>query len=171
MFCGCYIIKLTFLPSFHQENKPIPYSLETLSRLRQAGHKIFFVSCRQTAIKHHTLDWLKKYGFWEIASGVLHRDEWKLHLDFKREITQKLKLDFFIDDSLDHARYIASSTTTVFLLKKPWNQNDALPHFVRVKNWPAILNYFKRLVEHANKPLHPLKLSQLLKPHDTRFYR
>lgn len=57
------------------------------------------------------------------------------HRVSKLSLAQKLELNRFSEDLLDHANPIAAAAIQVFLFDKSWNQDGAHETVIRVTNW------------------------------------
>lgn len=123
-----------------------------LELARLSDCRLPIVTSRPLLYKPKT-DSLIARTFHEISLPVYHAKDFHYGVNHtKAEICQSLKLDYYIEDCLAYAEDCAERGIHVFLLDKPWNQNDSLhPLITKVNNWQEILQHIKR--SESNAPL------------------
>lgn len=109
-----------------------PQAVETLTRLRESGYKVMFVTDRfwYEAIGADTKDWFQRHEvpYDELA---LVRSEEKAN--FIKESGKRVEL--FFEDRLDIAQALAPVVPVVYLFDFPWNRAQTAANVVRVSDW------------------------------------
>ena len=112
------------------EPEPVPGAVEYVNKLK-ARARLYLISARVAKLRHQTEQWLLKHGFKWDELILLGSHE-------KAETCHKLKLKYFIEDSLDNASQISSAGIPVILLDAPYNQGS-LPCLVsRCRTWQEV---------------------------------
>ncbi len=112
------------------EIKPYSFALDSLKMLHQAGHTIHIVSSRRENLHKVTEDWLREHGFIDYVH-LIHPRYSNLHgKDFKLKIAQDNKLTIAFDDTWDVSEALAGAGVRVFLIHKPWNQDEELTNMI-----------------------------------------
>ena len=117
--------------------KALPFNgaKETLSSLREAGHKIFFITSRPKENKQLTIKWLEKHNITFDELNVIGHDE------EKGVYGDKLDLDMFVDDLEKHLvsmfKHKKKWCKGLLLFSRPWNTENV--RFNRVNGWKEII--------------------------------
>ena len=123
-------------PDFQLEAEPFNGAKEALSLLKEAGHKIFFITSRPKINKPTTLRWLEKHDIPFDELNVIGHDE------EKGVYGHKLNLDMFVDDLEKHLISMLDHKKTwskgLLLFDRPWNTKDV--RFNRVGGWKEIID-------------------------------
>lgn len=109
---------------------------------------VFLVSKCSSNVQERTKNWLEQKNFFEITN--LRREN--IHFCLKREekkiISNKLNLNFFIDDRFTVLKHLANDKDKTLFLFKP--KKDELGLFLNeniklnlVHSWDEIINYLK----------------------------
>lgn len=122
--------------------KPVDGAVDAVNMLKQSN-KLIVITSRLDNLLEKTEKWLEKY-FSNTFSKVYHTyHSWMGAANKKKkvEICLDLKVDYFIEDSLDYARECAEKGVKVLLYDNPWNQCKELPeNIIRVQNWKEIVS-------------------------------
>lgn len=125
------------------QNMTIPMKNSPISilKLKQMGHKIYFISSRPIGNEEHTINWLRMYGF--PYDGVYHTG-----FNISKGIFGKdLNLDFFVDDSVNHLIDLFEIKNYwklgLVLLNKEWNIDSDISNFpiTRCNDWDDIIEH------------------------------
>jgi 5'(3')-deoxyribonucleotidase len=102
---------------------PFPDTVETLSRLHDAGHKIHIITNRSFGSRshHNTSDWLTQHG---IPYDTLA---------FSADKTI-MRVDLFIDDYEENFKDLWNAGIETYLFDRPWNRHvdTMMPRFLKV---------------------------------------
>lgn len=124
-------------PEFQIRAKPFNGARKALLLLKEAGHKIFFVTSRPKQNKFFTIDWLELNNIPFDSLSVIGHDE------EKGIYGQKLNLDMFVDDLENHLISMSVHKKVwkkgLLLFDRPWNTKNI--RFNRMKNWREIINH------------------------------
>jgi len=125
---------------------PVENSVSSIEKLSKEC-ELFIITARPKEEDKETREWIVKNfksNFKEIYSvGISHGGK---VFKNKGEFVQELGLNFFIEDMIKHAIDISKRNIKVFLLDKPWNQEENLPENIyRVKDWNEILQKIEYL--------------------------
>jgi uncharacterized HAD superfamily protein len=124
-------------PEFQFKADPFIGAKEALSSLKEAGHKIFFITSRPKPNKYFTFEWLEHH---DISFDELHLVG---HSEEKGTYGHKLNLDMFVDDLEKHLISMSAHKKIwkkgLLLFDRPWNVNNI--RFRRVKDWKEIIDY------------------------------
>ena len=122
------------------EPEPVPGAIEYVNKLK-ANSRLFIISARTEKLQHQTEEWLLRYGFQWDELILLGSHE-------KAETCHKLKINYFIEDSLYNAQQISSIGVHVFLMDAPYNQGR-LPRLVcRCHTWQEVYNLISNRSSH-----------------------
>lgn len=103
-------------------------ALETLQKLEQEGHEIFYITARNPEHCERTKKWMRDRGF------PIQDDHFFCGMkdDEKISIIQKLKLDYYFDDKPAVLETLLNIPTKVYAFDNPYNQHVKVP---RLKHW------------------------------------
>lgn len=123
---------------FFKRIKPIPFSVEAISKLSEKNHPSIITS-RPESVREETIEWTHKY-----FPGMFR--EFHFTNQFSNNGAKKNKSDFciengyslLIEDNASYANECARRGIDVFLMEQPWNRKTLHPKIVRVRNWNEI---------------------------------
>lgn len=122
-----------------------PEMLDILCKLEKR-YDLVVVTARQNEFADRTRAWLKQnfaYIFKDIHFvPVFHGERRKT----KAMICEEIGAKFLIDDNFEHCALAAEAGLQTLLFGDfGWNRNKELkPGMTRVRDWPAVLEYFER---------------------------
>lgn len=103
--------------------------------------RIYFITSRPLKTKEKTAQFIQRNlaetGAEVYHSGDFHSENGRT----KAEICRSLRIDEMVEDNLEYARQCSRYVGRVFLLNRPWNQENANLNgkILRVENWQEIL--------------------------------
>ncbi len=131
------LLKVVNSPELQLTAKPFDGAKEALLLLKEAGHKIFFITSRPETNTDSTLEWLKNNNIQFDSLEVIGRDKEKGFYG------NKLDLDMFVDDLEKHLVSMSNHkkewSKGLLLFDRPWNTKDT--SFNRVDGWKEIMDY------------------------------
>ncbi len=129
-----------FKTPYFKKIKPLPDSQKAINLLKEKN-ELYIITSRSKMISKETKIWIEKY-FPGAFKEIFFTDTWDkscLNKD-KDEVCNLLKVDIFIDDSLENALACFNEKRKVFLFESPSNKNKKVKKEIyRVKSWEEIL--------------------------------
>ncbi len=114
-----------------------------LDKLRNEGHRIFFITARWDSpifdIITETKTWLRK--------NQIEYDDLIVNAENKDVIAKERNIDVFIDDSLENCIAVSKKGIKTFLVDSIPNKNVESPEITRVFSWNEIyekINSYKK---------------------------
>lgn len=104
------------------------FALETLQKLADEGHEIYYITSRPKDRCEKTRKWMEQLGFPIISERFYcgMKDHEKV------EILKKLDLDVYVDDKMKVLDTLSDLKTKVIVKNQSYNQQIDLP---RLYNW------------------------------------
>jgi len=139
------IVKLVEEYDYRDGIRLVEGALESVRELSKE-HELLVLTARHPMFKEKTERYLEK-NFKGFFSDVLYTGEvFQKYGVRKADLCKKLGLDYIIEDNGVFSLECAEKGTCVFLLDKPWNQNNGEHEkIVRVNNWADILSKVKEM--------------------------
>ena len=125
-----YMIANAVDRAVYEVSEPFENSVEVLRELPL----VYFVTSRPENTRQRTLEQIKNI-LPDVPFVIFHKDD-------KTDTVDRLNLDYFFEDRLDHAERIRDNTRCKpVIYDRPWNQSSN--GFPKVKNWIEISNLIK----------------------------
>lgn len=118
------------VPNIYENVEPVVDSIDSVRFLRNAGHRVIFVTSFLPSIAGVKYQWLLNYGFIENKCDYVEAYDKGL-----------VKYDYLIDDN---PMNIINANGIGLIYNKPWNISFQNKH-IRVYNWKEIVQYFKEV--------------------------
>ena len=114
--------------------QPIPGAIETINRLKNNGHQIYFITSRSSKATHDTYEWMDAHGL-GIENIFFDRD--------KAWVAKRLGLDMFVDDNLSNLDAISERGIETICFDHPWNRTFGRRAHMRYHKWEDIYNHIE----------------------------
>jgi len=132
------LIKEFYFTEYFDNLDLIEDSVDSIYELSK-DYEIFFITSRHLDIKDKNENFLKKL-FPNLKYEVIYSGEFWQEAKPKSEICEDVGVSIMIEDNEIYALDCAKKGVKVFLLDKPWNQNqEEHENIVRVKDWKEIM--------------------------------
>lgn len=135
------ISKEDFFTEFHRFGRAAAYrtlpvlagTLDSLERIQNAGHEIFYITNRPEYSRQDTIDALKKHGFPSRKNLFYTKGS-------KSSLIEKLNINVFIEDAPHNIIDIAHNTKAyVYCVDYPYNRKVEHHNIERIKDWDDFL--------------------------------
>lgn len=134
-------------PDYYEKAKPFPHAIESLNELYELGIRQHIITGRILGpeVRRATLRWLAKYNvpfnsFHMLSSDIssfADKDAQR-----KQRIAKALGATIAVEDSPYNARRFAEVCKTVYLVRNPLNEHEAMPdNVIRVNDLRDMKNY------------------------------
>lgn len=129
---------------------PMAGAAETLRHLAET-YTLYIVTGRPDATGGATNAWVDKHlpGVFEkiVFTNFFKLNDSRGVLRTKADVCKELGASYLVDDHVHHIRNVADHGITGLLFGDlPWEQPDRLPpKAVKIRDWPALKNYFDNL--------------------------
>lgn len=111
---------------------PVKKSLEILKNLKNNGYELFIISRRNSDSQKSALNWLKKYN---VLPYIPLNNIFFVREDKEKEIiASKIKIDAFIDDSLDVLKELMS-VPKKFLFDNFKTHKNIPKNIIHINSW------------------------------------
>lgn len=149
---GERFIKQLYESNFIYENaKPIPGALETLTKWKKYGHKIWFITARpKDKLKPVTNLWFDNHNLSWAKRKIIFMESFSVDRSlFKKTVAEKHKLQVLIDDHAETLKNVnAPSIIKKIGLKYSWNENEDIGNnSILVDNWKEIDQIVEKLTK------------------------
>lgn len=142
-----------FLEEFFKSNShvdvlPVVGAMEAIQQL--SNYDLVAITIRPESWRLQTQEWLNKNFknvFLRLYMLGVEASSQGGTLQSKEDLSTKLGLDLFIEDSLSTSKKISGKGIPVILLDKPWNQGELPENVYRVKTWEDVIEQIKSLQE------------------------
>lgn len=110
---------------------PYPDAAETLQRLEEEGHEIYYITARPKEHGKRTMEWMIQTGFPVREDRFYYgmNDEDKVH------IIHELELDYYFDDKPAVLETLSGRPLNVFVKNQSYNRYLNIP---RINNWSEL---------------------------------
>lgn len=133
-----YVDSLATNHRFLSSITPYQEAINVIGKWQAKGWRIHYITARPAEVKKTTRTWLKKHGFWGKFTTLDMFPIGKTYerdVEYKKDLADKLGLDIFIEDASAVAK---NMKIPVFLLDRPWNQEELPGNVHRVSSWSDI---------------------------------
>jgi uncharacterized HAD superfamily protein len=125
--------------NIYLKDQLFPGVLEFISKLKDDGHNIFFITARSKDKEVFTKELFERYNI--IYENVYHLESYD-----KTMLSEELNIDFFFEDNVNNATNLLSvkSIKKIFLMKAPYNiqaLNDN-KQIIKFDDWHKIYEVF-----------------------------
>ncbi|WP_156291586.1 5' nucleotidase, NT5C type [Oceanobacillus salinisoli] len=119
---------------YYTDCPPFNGALETLQKLDQQGHEIYYITARPKEHGQRTREWLKEQGF------PVHDDRFFYGMkdDEKVHIIKELHLDYYVDDKPTVLQTLHNEKPMLLIKDQPYNQQ--MKDFTRIMDWNDFLH-------------------------------
>lgn len=111
---------------------PVEQAAEILNRFKEA-HEVLLITARPEQYRSITENWLR-------AHTIVYNDLIMTNFADKGCYCKTMKIDIFIEDSLENALSICQEGIPVILFDAPYNQGSLPEGIIRTKNWQEIFD-------------------------------
>ena len=117
------------------------FAAEVINKLREDGHKIYFITARWDMKKDNVEEITKKW----LKENNVEYDGLFLNANDKLTLAKENNIDIFIDDSFKNCKSIADNTKAkVYMMTSRVNGNLNDDKIKRVFSWPEIYDLISR---------------------------
>jgi uncharacterized protein len=112
---------------------PYPDAAETLQKLEQEGHEIYYITARPKEHGERTMEWMIQNGFPVRKDRFFYgmNDEDKVH------IIKDLELDYYFDDKPAVLETLRDRPLNVFARNQSYNRDLNIP---RINDWSELFD-------------------------------
>ena len=135
-----------YLSAEHALVSPIAGSIEAITHLSKS-YSLQIVTSRPDTVRTLTLEWLERHFpglFSDFHFTNIYAGDTGVKSKSKPEVCRDIGALIHIDDSLTHAKNVASAGIPVLLPDRPWNQGETPQDVTRVKTWDDIVSWVEK---------------------------
>lgn len=112
---------------------PYPDAVETLQKLGNEGHEIYYITARPKEHGERTMEWMIQQGF------PVHKDRFfcGMNDEDKVHIIKDLELDYYFDDKPAVLETLGDCRSQLFVKTQSYNQHLDIP---RIANWSELFD-------------------------------
>lgn len=120
---------------------PVDWVTWVVKKLKEDWHEVFVITAREVEWEEHTELWINKH-FWDIFESIHYIKKENIS---KWELAERLNLELFIDDSMEHCISIAEKWIKTLLFDIPSNRKhiNLSENIQRIHKMEEILNFVK----------------------------
>ena len=138
-----------------KECKMIEESNTVCQKLKERGHKIYFITARLTNIKNCPTEEITKQS---LKENHIPYDRLIINASDKLTVAKENGIEVFIEDSYDTCKELSENGIKSILMTTKMNQDIDQGSIVRVKNWKEIyeeiLNMLQKSIGTNNIPFY-----------------
>ncbi|MFS0690666.1 HAD family acid phosphatase [Sporosarcina sp. 179-K 8C2 HS] len=110
-----------------------PDAVETLQKLENDGHEIYYITARPKEHGERTMEWMIEQGF------PVHKDRffYGMNDEDKVHIIKELELDYYFDDKPAVLETLGDCKVNLFAKTQSYNQHLDIP---RIANWSELFD-------------------------------
>lgn len=110
-----------------------PDAVETLQRLENDGHEVYYITARPKKHGERTMEWMIEQGF------PVHKDRffYGMNDEDKVHIIKDLELDYYFDDKPAVLETLSDCQLNLYAKTQSYNQHLDIP---RIENWSDLFD-------------------------------
>ena len=121
-----------------------PGVIEFITKLKDEGHNIFFITARSKDKEVFTKELFERYNI--IYENVYHLESYD-----KTKLSEELNIDFFFEDNVNNATNLLTvkSIKKIFLMKAPYNIKELNDNenIIKFDDWNKIYEIFNKEIK------------------------
>ena len=134
----------TYYKNVLEECVPMPNAPETITKLKEEGNEISFITARLTQIKNCDTE---NITINTLKDNKIPYDKLIINASDKLKFCKENEIEIFIEDSYDTCKQLEESGIKTYLMTTKMNQNIDAGEIERVKDWNEIYQKVKSYIE------------------------
>lgn len=134
----------TYYKNVLEECVPMPNAPETITKLKEEGNEISFITARLTQIKNCDTE---SITINTLKDNKIPYDKLIINASDKLKFCKENGIEIFIEDSYDTCKQLEESGIKTYLMTTKMNQNIDAGEIERVKDWNEIYQKVKSYIE------------------------
>ena len=134
----------TFYKNVLEECVPMPNAPKVITKLKQEGNEISFVTARLLNIKNCNTEEITKKS---LKDNNIHYDSLVINISDKLKYCKQNAIEIFIEDSFDTCKQLEENGIKTFLMTTKMNQDLNEENIERVNNWDEIYQKINRYIK------------------------
>ena len=134
----------TYYKNVLEECVPMPNAPETITKLKEEGNEISFITARLTQIKNCDTE---NITIKTLKDNNIPYDKLIINASDKLKFCKENGIEIFIEDSYDTCRQLEENGIKTYLMTTKMNQNIDAVEIERVKDWNEIYQKVKSYIE------------------------
>lgn len=127
-----------------EECVPMPNAPETITKLKEEGNEISFITARLTQIKNCDTE---NITIKTLKDNKIPYDKLIINASDKLKFCKENGIEIFIEDSYDTCKQLEENGIKTYLMTTKMNQNIDAGEIERVKDWNEIYQKVKSYIE------------------------
>lgn len=134
----------TYYKNVLEECVPTPNAPETITKLKEEGNEISFITARLTQIKNCDTE---NITIKTLKDNNIPYDKLIINASDKLKFCKENGIEIFIEDSYDTCKQLEENGIKTYLMTTKMNQNIDAGEIERVKDWNEIYQKVKSYIE------------------------
>lgn len=134
----------TYYKNVLEECVPMPNAPETITKLKEEGNEISFITARLTQIKNCDTE---NITIKTLKDNNIPYDKLIINASDKLKFCKENGIEIFIEDSYDTCKQLEENGIKTYLMTTKMNQNIDAGEIERVKDWNEIYQKVKSYIE------------------------
>lgn len=134
----------TYYKNVLEECSPMPNAAETITKLKDEGNEILFITARLTQIKNCDTE---NITIKTLKDNNIPYDKLIINASDKLKFCMENGIEIFIEDSYDKCKQLEENGIKTYLMTTKMNENIDAGNIERVKNWNEIYQKAKSYIE------------------------
>ena len=134
----------TYYKNVLEECVPMPNAPETITKLKEEGNEISFITARLTQIKNCDTE---NITIKTLKDNNIPYDKLIINASDKLKFCKENGIEIFIEDSYDTCKQLEENGIKTYLMTTKMNQNIDTGEIERVKDWNEIYQKVKSYIE------------------------